>query len=88
MEYHLFFQTAGVRGCFFIGLRTNSAGELSILTFMNPLFLLLDDPVHWYVAVGGSLIFIRIFLVNWESHHFKTVKGPVERIQIEHPLNF
>lgn len=35
------FQTAGVMGCIFVGLRTISAGELSILTFMNPLLVII-----------------------------------------------
>ena len=32
------FQTVGVMGCIFVSLRTITAGESSILTFMNPLF--------------------------------------------------
>src|SRR5437868_3277396 len=32
-------QTAGVMGCIFVGLRTIPSGELSILTFMNPLLV-------------------------------------------------
>ncbi|MDM5219752.1 hypothetical protein QUF86_02835 [Peribacillus sp. NJ11] len=73
-----FFQTAGVRGCFFIGLRTILAGELSILTFMNPLFLLLDDPVHWYVAVGGSLISSAYFWLTGNSTILRQRIGHVE----------
>ncbi len=33
------FQTAGVMGCIFLSLRTISAGESSILTFVNPLLV-------------------------------------------------
>ncbi len=33
------FQTAGVMGCIFLSLRTISAGESSILTFINPLLV-------------------------------------------------
>ena len=36
-----FFQTAGVMGCIFISLRTITAGESSILTFMNPLLVVI-----------------------------------------------
>lgn len=36
-----FFQTAGVMGCIFLSLRTISAGESSILTFTNPLLVVL-----------------------------------------------
>ncbi|WP_337995204.1 DMT family transporter [Paenibacillus qinlingensis] len=39
-----FFQTVGVMGCIFVSLRTNTAGESSILTFMNP--LICCDPQH------------------------------------------
>jgi probable blue pigment (indigoidine) exporter len=35
-----FFQTAGVMGCIFLSLRTISAGESSILTFINPLLVI------------------------------------------------
>ena len=34
-----FFQTAGVMGCIFVSLRTIPAGQSSILTFMNPLLV-------------------------------------------------
>ncbi|MBD0382559.1 DMT family transporter [Paenibacillus sedimenti] len=34
------FQTAGVMGCIFLSLRTITAGESSILTFTNPLFVI------------------------------------------------
>ncbi len=35
------FQTAGVMGCIFLSLRTITAGESSILTFVNPLLVVL-----------------------------------------------
>jgi probable blue pigment (indigoidine) exporter len=35
------FQTAGVMGCIFLSLRTISAGESSILTFINPLLVVI-----------------------------------------------
>lgn len=35
-----FFQTAGVMGCIFLSLHTISAGETSILTFVNPLLVI------------------------------------------------
>ena len=44
-----FFQTAGVMGCIFLSLQTISAGESSILTFLNPLL----------VVIFGSL-FLKI----------------------------
>jgi probable blue pigment (indigoidine) exporter len=36
-----FFQTAGVMGCIFLSLRIISAGESSILTFINPLLVVI-----------------------------------------------
>ncbi|UFJ39624.1 EamA family transporter [Brevibacillus humidisoli] len=36
-----FFQTAGVMGCIFLSLRTITAGESSILTFINPLLVVI-----------------------------------------------
>lgn len=50
------FQTALVMGCIFVSLRTISAGESSILTFVNPLFVVVFgtlflgtkyQPVQW-----------------------------------------
>lgn len=61
-------------------LQKGDPAKTSAFLFLAPFFgvlsgyLLLDEPVHWYVAVGGSLIFIGIFLVNWESHHIQTVE--------------
>ncbi len=39
------FQTAGVMGCIFLSLRTISAGESSILTFVNPLLVVVFATV-------------------------------------------
>ena len=39
------FQTAGVMGCIFLSLRTITAGESSILTFMNPLLVVIFATV-------------------------------------------
>lgn len=51
------FQTAGVMGCIFISLRTITASESSILTFMNPLI----------VIILGT-VFILIFrAVTWPN---------------------
>lgn len=36
-----FFQTAGVMGCIFLSLRTLTAAESSILTFLNPLLVII-----------------------------------------------
>jgi probable blue pigment (indigoidine) exporter len=39
------FQTAGVMGCIFLGLRTITSGESSILTFTNPLLIIVFGTI-------------------------------------------
>lgn len=51
-----FFQTTGVMGCIFLSLRTISAGETSILTFMNPLFV---------IILGTLFLGIRYRFSQW-----------------------
>lgn len=62
------FQTAGVMGFIFVSLLTISAGESSILTFMNPLLVVIFATIflkstyqklQW---VGVSLGFIGVFI--------------------------
>jgi probable blue pigment (indigoidine) exporter len=50
------FQTAGVMGCIFWSMRTITAGEASILTFINPLLVVVFGS-----AIGGA----RYRLVQW-----------------------
>jgi probable blue pigment (indigoidine) exporter len=64
------FQTAGVMGCIFLSLRTITAGESSILTFSNPLLVVLFGTIflglryrfiQWIgVIVGFSGVFITL----------------------------
>lgn len=49
-------QTAGVMGCIFLSLRTITAGESSILTFTNPLMV---------VIMGTIFLGIRYRLLQW-----------------------
>ncbi|MEX2104206.1 MAG: DMT family transporter [Bacilli bacterium] len=51
-----FFQTAGVMGCIFLSLRSISAGETSILTFINPLLV---------VILGTLFLRARYQLSQW-----------------------
>jgi probable blue pigment (indigoidine) exporter len=44
-----FFQTTGVMGCIFLSLRTISAGESSILTFVNPLLVVVLGT--WFLGI-------------------------------------
>ncbi len=49
-------QTAGVMGCIFLSLRTITAGESSILTFSNPLMV---------VIMGTIFLGIRYRILQW-----------------------
>ncbi|WP_268753340.1 DMT family transporter [Ferroacidibacillus organovorans] len=77
------FQSAGVMGCIFISLRTITASESSILTFMNPLFVVIFGTlftktryrlIQW---VGVTLGFIGVFVtLGFHLHlHFGTLLG-------------
>lgn len=62
------FQTAGVMGCIFVSLKTITAGESSILTFMNPLLVIIFGTIflkHTYRKLqwfGVSVGFIGVFI--------------------------
>ncbi|QYR21774.1 DMT family transporter [Paenibacillus sp. sptzw28] len=47
------FQTAGVMGCIFLSLRTITAGESSILTFVNPLLVVILGT--WFLGTRYQL---------------------------------
>lgn len=49
-------QTAGVMGCIFLSLRTITAGESAILTFMNPLLV---------VIIGTLVLKFKYRVVQW-----------------------
>jgi probable blue pigment (indigoidine) exporter len=63
-----FFQTAGVMGCIFLSLRTITAGESSILTFTNPLLVVIFGTVflktkyHIFQWIGVIIGFIGVFI--------------------------
>lgn len=63
-----FFQTAGVMGCIFVSLETITAGESSILTFMNPLLVIIFGTIFLQLAyrklqwLGVILGFIGVFI--------------------------
>lgn len=52
-------------------LEIGDAGKTSAFLFLAPFFgvltgwLLLDELMNWYVILGGTCIFIGIFMVNW-----------------------
>ncbi|EKN66095.1 DMT family transporter [Schinkia azotoformans] len=63
-----FFQTAGVMGCIFVSLRTITAGQSSILTFMNPLLVVLFGTLFMKMTyrlqqwIGVILGFVGVFI--------------------------
>lgn len=63
-----FFQTTGVMGCIFLSLRTITAGESSILTFTNPLLviifgtLFLGTKYRWIQWIGVLVGFTGVFI--------------------------
>lgn len=70
--WHMFvigsFQTAGVMGCIFVSLETITAGESSILTFINPLLVVIFGTIflkfsyrrlQWFGVILG---FIGVFI--------------------------
>lgn len=72
-----FLQTAAVMGCIFLSLRTITAGESSILTFMNPLLVVIWGTLflgisyrltQWLgVLIGLGGVFITLgFHLQWE----------------------
>jgi len=62
------FQTAGVMGCIFLSLRTITAGESSILTFSNPLIVVIMGTVFLGIRyrfmqwLGAIIGFIGVFV--------------------------
>lgn len=72
------FQTAGVMGCIFVSLKTITAGESSILTFMNPLLVVIFGTIflkHHYRKLqwfGVSLGFIGVFITFGAHLSIKT----------------
>lgn len=63
-----FFQTAGVMGAIFLSLRTISAGESAILTFTNPLLVVIFGTIalgtrYRLVQWGGVILgFLGVFI--------------------------
>ncbi|WLD93093.1 DMT family transporter [Alkalihalobacillus sp. AL-G] len=72
-----FFQTAGVMGCIFLSLRTITAGESSILTFINPLLVVVFGTIfirikyNLYQWTGVFLGFIGVFITMGGQLGFK-----------------
>lgn len=52
-------------------LQTGDPGKTSAFLFLAPFFgvlsgaILLNEPIHWYVVLGGGFIFLGIFFANW-----------------------
>lgn len=54
-------------------LKTGNPEKTSAFLFLAPFFgilsgwIILGEQLAWYVLLGGTLIFLGIFLVNWQS---------------------
>ncbi|WP_044339400.1 DMT family transporter [Rossellomorea aquimaris] len=76
-----FFQSAGVMGCIFISLRTISASESSILTFTNPLIVIVLSTIFLRVRyklsqwIGVLVGFIGVFITLGGHLDFKIGTG-------------
>ncbi|UOR13675.1 DMT family transporter [Halobacillus amylolyticus] len=72
-----FFQTAGVMGAIFLSLRTISAGQASILTFMNPLLVVIFGALfigskYRLIQWAGVLLgFVGVFITLGGQLHFQ-----------------
>lgn len=71
------FQTAGVMSCIFLSLRTISAGQSSILTFMNPLLVVIFGTIFMKLSyslrqwTGVILGFIGVFITLGKKLSFE-----------------
>jgi len=76
-----FFQTTGVMGAIFLSLKTITAGESSILTFLNPLLVVLFGSVFLKIKyyflqwLGVILGFIGVFITM--GFHLQLKMGTV-----------
>lgn len=74
-----FFQTAGVMGCIFLSLRTITASESSILTFTNPLLVVISATIfmkaryRFYQWIGVLLGLIGVIITL--GAHFELKMG-------------
>lgn len=63
-------------------LQTGDPGKTSAFLFLAPFFgvlsgaIILNEPIHWYVMLGGGFIFIGIFFANWMPQ--KTADSNIE----------
>lgn len=72
------FQTAGVMACIFLSLKTITAGESSILTFVNPLLVVLFGTIflrakyRFLQWLGVCVGFIGVFVTLGMTLHFES----------------
>lgn len=70
-------------GWFYL-LNRGDPGKISAFLFLAPLFgvlsgwMMLGEIIKWYVYVGGILIFLGIFLVNWTFSNQKHNRGAIK----------
>ncbi|MBS4176936.1 DMT family transporter [Lederbergia citrea] len=72
-----FFQTAGVMGCIFVSLRTITSGQSAILTFMNPLLVVIFGTLFmkmtysWRQWIGVIAGFVGVFITLGAQVNFQ-----------------
>ncbi|MBS4196625.1 DMT family transporter [Lederbergia citri] len=72
-----FFQTAGVMGCIFFSLRTITSGQSAILTFMNPLLVVIFGTLFmkmtysWRQWIGVIAGFVGVFITLGAQVNFQ-----------------
>lgn len=71
--YLVLFSSIAQFALWFYLLKKTDPARTSAFLFLAPFFgvlggwLMIGEPLHWYVAAGGALICLGIFLVNWQS---------------------
>lgn len=73
LTYLVLFSSIVQFALWFYLLKKTDPARTSAFLFLAPFFgvlggwAMLGEPMHWYVAAGGALIGLGIFLVNWQT---------------------
>lgn len=73
LTYLVLFSSIIQFALWFYLLKKTDPARTSAFLFLAPFFgvlggwVIIGEPLHWYVAAGGSLICVGIFLINWQT---------------------
>ncbi|MBB6734193.1 DMT family transporter [Cohnella zeiphila] len=73
LTYLVLFSSIVQFALWFYLLKKTDPARTSAFLFLAPFFgvlggwAMIGEPMHWYVAAGGALICLGIFLVNWQT---------------------